>query len=780
MLRTFLATVCLTVAMLSALPATAVANPPPQTPPKSESIEQIRRRAESGDVESQFQLGLAYQYGDGVPQNTTEAIKWITRSAERGNAEAQSTLGWIHSRGDGVPQNTAEAIKWWTRAADQGNVEEQNLLATAYENGVVVRRDMAQAIKWYTRAAEAGDAQSQMKLATIYDQGKGVPRNMVEAIKWYIRVAEKVIPEPQPVLGEDLTDAEISRRALLDANNNAIAWLAKQRRNDAQHRLASIYRTGDGVPKNTAEAIKWFTRAAEEGDASAQFSLGVIFDTGDGVPKNTPEAIRWYTQAAEQGVASAGFYLGVIHFGGEGEPKNTAEAIKWFTRAAELGYASAQFNLGVINNTGDGVPKDTAEATKWFTLAAEQGDLHAQLSLGWIFSEADGIPRSMPEAIKWYTRAAEQGSVLAQVALGVIFDTGDGVPKNTAEAIRWYTQAAEQGDADAQFNLGVIFDTGDGVPKNAAEAAKWYTRAAEQESASAQYNLSGMHWRGEGVPKNLILAYYWANLAAAAGEERASKRREWLAEEMTREQIAEAQRLSAAFKPRVWKVTADTEDTPLQHAVEQQPDTFGSGFFVTTDGYFVTNHHVVDQATRIRIITPKGTYSARVVRTDPANDLALLKAEGRFSALHVRGSTGLRSAERVSTVGFPNPDLQGQAPKYSSGEIAALTGPGDDPRFFQISVPVQPGNSGGPLVDSSGSVVGVIVGKLDAVKTLRITGQIPENVNYAIKGNLLVNLLESVPNLPDQLIARPTAPPGDAPSVAKAVEDAAGMVITFQ
>ena len=106
----------------------------------------------------------------------------------------------------------------------------------------------------------------------------------------------------------------------------------------------------------------------------------------------------------------------------------------------------------------------------------------------------------------------------------------------------------------------------------------------------------------------------------------------------------------------------------------------------------------------MRLVTSAGIIAARVVKVDAANDLALLKAEGRFAALPVVASRAMRLGSTVATVGFPNVGLQGFAPKLARREIAALSGVQDDARQFQISVPVQPGNSGGALVDERGNV----------------------------------------------------------------------------
>ena len=134
--------------------------------------------------------------------------------------------------------------------------------------------------------------------------------------------------------------------------------------------------------------------------------------------------------------------------------------------------------------------------------------------------------------------------------------------------------------------------------------------------------------------------------------------------------------------------------------------------------------------------------TATVLRIDEANDLAVLKlAAGTYPALPVVPSRRIRLGQTVATVGFPNVEIQGFSPKVTRGEISSLNGIGDDPRVWQISVPVQPGNSGGALLDENGNVIGVVVSKL-GLKAVRATGDIPQNVNYAVKSTYALALLE--------------------------------------
>jgi S1-C subfamily serine protease len=166
----------------------------------------------------------------------------------------------------------------------------------------------------------------------------------------------------------------------------------------------------------------------------------------------------------------------------------------------------------------------------------------------------------------------------------------------------------------------------------------------------------------------------------------------------------------------------------------------GSGFFVSSNGCLVTNHHVVKGARRVMVKAGELTLPATVVRVDVTNDLALVKVTGLFRPLRV-STNEVQLGDPVFTIGFPDIDLQGTQPKYTAGTISSLSGIRDDPTEYQISVQVQPGNSGGPLVDKAGKVAGVIVARLNDFAALRSMGSLPQNVNYAVKGGLLRDFL---------------------------------------
>ncbi len=180
---------------------------------------------------------------------------------------------------------------------------------------------------------------------------------------------------------------------------------------------------------------------------------------------------------------------------------------------------------------------------------------------------------------------------------------------------------------------------------------------------------------------------------------------------------------------------------------ERRERSSGTGWPLPA-GFVVTNNHVVSGAGRIRVLCPDGVeLTATVLSADPANDLALLKVDDPSklpSALPLCKMTP-QTGEGVFTLGYPHPSLMGVEAKLADGVISAQTGIGNDVRAFQITVPLQGGNSGGPLFNMKGEVVGVAVAMLDAAAVFSWPGDLPENVAYAIKIPYLEALLSSVP-----------------------------------
>jgi S1-C subfamily serine protease len=158
----------------------------------------------------------------------------------------------------------------------------------------------------------------------------------------------------------------------------------------------------------------------------------------------------------------------------------------------------------------------------------------------------------------------------------------------------------------------------------------------------------------------------------------------------------------------------------------------GTGFFITDDGYVLTNNHVLHKANKVYILVGKKAYSADIIAIDSSNDIALLKVDYPSKGI-LLDYANADKGETVATFGYPLIDLQGAELKATFGHINSLSGIGGDIRYYQIDTPIQPGSSGGPLTNSYGAVVGIVSFALSQEASIERSGTINQNCNYAVK-----------------------------------------------
>ena len=194
--------------------------------------------------------------------------------------------------------------------------------------------------------------------------------------------------------------------------------------------------------------------------------------------------------------------------------------------------------------------KDYQTAFEIWKSLAEQRNAEAQFNLGRMYSYGRGVKQNHKKAVKWYQLAGEQGNAEAQFNCGLMYHNGLGVKQDHKEAVKWLELAGELGNAEAQINLGRMYAKGRGVKENHKKAVKWYQLAGEQGDADAQFNLGLMYDEGQGVDQDYVLAHMWANLGASNGSKDAMKGRNIVEKKMTKQQIAEAQRLARNWKPK--------------------------------------------------------------------------------------------------------------------------------------------------------------------------------------------------------------------------------------
>jgi uncharacterized protein len=481
-------------------------------------------------------------------------------------------------------------------------------------------------------------------------------------------------------------------------------------------------------------------------------------------------------------------------------------------------------NLYYWGDPDSSAPLDHAAAFPLYRELADNGDIDAQFRVAWMYSKGEGTPANGSEAVRYYQMVASAGDKIAQFNLGVTFGNGEGVPKDEKSAVFWFRKAAEQGYSPAENLLGVMISEGQGTLENDSEAVNWYSKAANKGYAIAQYNLGRAFAQGEGVRVDLIEAYKWLNLAAAGGYSDAKSVKNSVSGLMTREQIAKAQALSAAWQPGAEEastasyagrkppsnanekasghqreLTATVQSglselgyyrgdvdglagpqtkaaiEKFQSSIGSEPTGIvtpdlalsigasigsgsarvrrpsptsndvratGSAFLVSGAGDLVTNAHVVSECEKLTLAD--GTLLT-LQAFEPASDLALLRSSSLAgkSALPLRSGKGIRLADSVMVAGFPLTGIVSPDLNVTTGNVSALSGRDGDRGLFQITAPVQSGNSGGPVLDQAGNLVGVVVSKLDAVLVANITGDLPQNVNFGISLGTLKSFLDA-------------------------------------
>lgn len=653
-----------------------------------------------------------------------EAEKWFTKLENLNDIPQFASTELAHvARTLGLGDSSAtpprlkapeESNKWLLRAAALGSLDAMQDLGSRYSDGYLVQKDKAIARMWYSKAAASDDASS---------------------LWYYAGFLEKE--------GELAEAARLYRRALAGGQFFAA------------HGLAEILAAGGpGIPKDDAEATILYRKVATRGELRSYRAAAILcwrLRKGLGTPLSPDEVSQW-ERKMEQTVKSkdqqqrAWMFDEISLVFSKAPYTDKDEAFRWLSRAADAGSSSALHLISI------GGGKSTAESTKAVEALkklAERGDVYSMYALGRRYSKGEGVKKDEKEATKWILQAAEAGEYFAFTDLGFRCKQGVGTPKDAAAAVKWFRKAAEAKDASAMFLLGVLYESGDGVKKDGAEAARWYEKSAIARDVGAMVNLAIMYARGTAIPKDFVRAYAWTNVAAASDPEPAAKKaamdiRQFLEESATREQVAEGQKLTRAIIAEMERYTTSFYTKPKDTKPRRPMVATGTAWAITADGHLVTCAHVVEGASTLKVTSTSGvTIPATVVKIDAKNDLALLKITSPTPALPLEFSA--ETGEKVATLGFPNADIQGLEPKLTEGIVSSVSGLQDDRKVLQITVPVQPGNSGGPLVNMDGAVVGVISSKLSDIEGLRLSGSLPQAVNFAVKAQQMESLMSGVP-----------------------------------
>lgn len=233
------------------------------------------------------------------------------------------------------------------------------------------------------------------------------------------------------------------KKFALDTPNEVDAeWMAKVLKsakagNEEDQILVGLnYQVGDGLPKDFDQAVYWYKKAAERGNAKAQHSLGTLLIYGQEKP-DYQQAAPWLMKAAQQDHPKAIYEWARLQILGRGTPVDMKSGFALMNKAAKMSVPAAQYQMGRIYQNSEFVTPDLEIAAKWFREAAYQGAAQAQYELGKAYYFGHGVEKSGKDALYWFQRAANQGNNRAQWALASIYTHGDIAKKNLVLAYKW-------------------------------------------------------------------------------------------------------------------------------------------------------------------------------------------------------------------------------------------------------------------------------------------------------------------------------------------------------
>jgi len=338
--------------------------------------ESYRQKAEQGDAEAQYNLGSIGEAA-GVDLSPAETFMWERKAAEQGLAVAQWSVGERYLRGWGVGRNDVEAFSWFLKAATQGNAHAQTSLGECYRKGTGVGVNNAEAVRWFGEAVAQADKLGEVLLVDCYLQGLDVRPYGDVVFNSFHKDAEKGDAAGQCRLG-----TEYLKGVLVDRNDYEAAKLFRKAADKgncwAQISLGDCYMDGAGVSKNEEEAVKWYHKAADiwfcggarvwlcgrnPSSEIAQIRLGDCYMNGTGIGQNAETAIKWYRKAADQGNENAQYILAGCYASGLGVERDNQKAYGWYLRARAGGFENAQAELTRLESNLS--PTEVRDARIW-------------------------------------------------------------------------------------------------------------------------------------------------------------------------------------------------------------------------------------------------------------------------------------------------------------------------------------------------------------------------------------------------------------------------------
>lgn len=699
----------------------------------------LKRAAENGDSHAQYSFALEIE-----KSNPIDSRRFLLLAASKGVPEAQLHLGEALLQGaPGQSAQPEKAFYWISKASTLGNSDARDFLTICHLRGIGTTADVRRAVDTLHLPNKRLDGPACLKLAVaiLADKNKVADKTVaLDLLEQGIQIGDsscmvalakygstdKMFAKDQPRINSLLEKASLLKNA------------------EATYLLGYRILNGIGTAPRPTKGIELLRQASELGQTDAICDLFWPLSTGRFTKKDPEKAFELLLKAQAAKNPRAFSLLARCYLKGMGTPKDELKVIESLRQGAALDDAECLEWLGAVSLGGlYGQQRSLAEALHFYERAAGKGIIDAHLKLYDIHKEMSD-PKAALAALE---KGSSLGSNDCSVNLGMAHEFGRlGLEADEQSALRYYLAAARNNDRYGKYFAGATLLYGAKVEKDVPQAVIFIKEASSMGVYGAQYLLASLYADGRGVPQDASLAYFWANISASLNPD--DKDYQALRDK-TAKALSASDRTKVQGQCRTWLARSSGSDSDRDEESGSQGGS-GSGIIFASEGLVLTNHHVVATGSVFTIITSDGNETpASLVAKDAELDVAVLRMGKPFKSTRftapppLASSSRSKSGEKVFTVGHPLAGILSSEAKYNEGTISALSGMQDDQHLMQISVPIQPGNSGGPLANSRGEIVGLIVSTINGSALLRQRDIMAQNINFAIKSDPIIEFLKS-------------------------------------
>lgn len=365
----------------------------------------LQAKTIQGDLNAQYARALQLRQ-DPSPENIEQSLKLQEKAARAGHVEAQYGLGVMYSNGQYLPLDQRLANFWYTQAAKRGSEAAKLALGSTANDLAPVAATRASALAPQAAAADATYAQVAGASENMFTASEPAPAAEVPAMsveeyadfnqagstgESVLPAAEEVAvpaprqarqrPAPQPA--QQVAQAPETQELAMQAESEGAAGAEGAPEMATEEVAEAAVEHNESKVELGNMSVQEVINTAQKGDMYAQLMLGALFEDGTdpAIPQNTAEAAKWYAKAAKQGYPKAQHNLALLYEDGRGVPQSYTEAAKWYKKAAQAGFSEAQNNLAVLYIIGNGVKQDRDQAEKLLTAAVGQGNENARRNL---------------------------------------------------------------------------------------------------------------------------------------------------------------------------------------------------------------------------------------------------------------------------------------------------------------------------------------------------------------------------------------------------------------